>query len=55
MHLQPVFAGCRGTITGAAERLFRTGLALPSGSSLDDEQRRLVMGTIADFLASGAR
>ena len=55
MHLQPVFAGCRGTITGAAERLFRTGLALPSGSSLEGKQRRLVMATIADFLASGGR
>ena len=55
MHLQPVFAGCRGTITGAAERLFRTGLALPSGSSLEGKQRRLVMATIAGFLASGGR
>lgn len=50
MHLQPVFARCRGTITGAAERLFRTGLALPSGSALDEQQRQLVMDTIAGFL-----
>jgi len=36
MHLQPVFAGARSAISGASERLFRTGLTLPSGSGLDD-------------------
>ncbi len=36
MHLQPAFAGARAFTTGASERLFRTGIALPSGSALDD-------------------
>lgn len=36
MHLQPAFAHERAFVTGASERLFRTGIALPSGSSLDD-------------------
>lgn len=38
MHLQPVFAGAPGRITGAAERLFESGLTLPSGSGMSDEQ-----------------
>lgn len=36
MHLQPAFAGSRAFVNGASEHLFRTGIALPSGSSLDD-------------------
>lgn len=34
MHLQPVFAGCPARVDGTSERLFRTGLCLPSGSAL---------------------
>jgi len=36
MHLQPVFADSRAFVTGASDRLFRTSLALPSGSALSD-------------------
>jgi dTDP-4-amino-4,6-dideoxygalactose transaminase len=54
MHLQPVFAGARGEITGTSERLFRTGLTLPSGSALDDAQRDRVFAVINDFLATRA-
>lgn len=50
MHMQPVFAGCRGTITGAAEDLFRRGLTLPSGSSLTGPQRIRVADSIRSFL-----
>jgi dTDP-4-amino-4,6-dideoxygalactose transaminase len=38
MHLQPVHAGAGRLVTGAAERLFRTGVTLPSGSALTEEQ-----------------
>lgn len=38
MHLQPVYAGFSGTLDGTADRLFATGLTLPSGSTLTDEQ-----------------
>jgi dTDP-4-amino-4,6-dideoxygalactose transaminase len=38
MHLQPVFADAPATLTGVAERLFRNGLTLPSGSSLSDDE-----------------
>ncbi|MBT2473848.1 aminotransferase class I/II-fold pyridoxal phosphate-dependent enzyme [Microbacterium sp. ISL-103] len=50
MHLQPVFAGSRGVITGASERLFDRGLTLPSGSALTDVQRARVTTRIASFL-----
>src|SRR5699024_3374077 len=38
MHLQPVFAGARSFATGASEQLFARGVALPSGSSITDDQ-----------------
>ncbi|WP_245836250.1 DegT/DnrJ/EryC1/StrS family aminotransferase [Paramicrobacterium agarici] len=50
MHLQPVFAGSRGVINGASERLFNTGLTLPSSSALSDEQRASVLSRISDFV-----
>jgi dTDP-4-amino-4,6-dideoxygalactose transaminase len=53
MHLQPVFAGARRLVNGSAERLFETGLALPSGSVLNREDLDRVMRGIRSFL--GAR
>lgn len=50
MHVQPVFAGARGVITGAAESLFARGLTLPSGSALTGEQRDRVRASIVSFL-----
>ncbi len=50
MHLQPVFAGSRGVISGASERLFERGLTLPSGSALTDPQRDRVTSRILGFL-----
>ncbi|MBN9240072.1 MAG: pyridoxal-5'-phosphate-dependent protein [Micrococcales bacterium 70-64] len=55
MHLQPVFAGARGEITGTSEQLFRTGLTLPSGSSLGEPERERVFAVIDDFLATRMR
>ncbi|WP_241245233.1 DegT/DnrJ/EryC1/StrS aminotransferase family protein [Microbacterium sp. KRD172] len=51
MHLQPVFAGTRGAISGASEKLFRTGLTLPSGSALTPAERARVKEAISAFLA----
>lgn len=43
MHLQPVFASHRSFLSGVSENLFNGGLALPSGSTLrDDEVERVV-------------
>ena len=52
MHQQPVFAGARSFLTGAADRLFATGLTLPSGSALVAAQREQVMATIDGFLST---
>ncbi|WP_439902421.1 DegT/DnrJ/EryC1/StrS family aminotransferase [Microbacterium azadirachtae] len=50
MHKQPVFADYRGIINGASQKLFETGLTLPSGSALTEPQRERVMQSIAAFL-----
>ena len=50
MHLQPVFAGARSLLSGAAQRLFETGLILPSGSALTDGQIAKVSRCVAGFL-----
>lgn len=43
MHMQPVFAGAQTIRGDTAQRLFETGICLPSSSSLStDEQRRVV-------------
>jgi dTDP-4-amino-4,6-dideoxygalactose transaminase len=50
MHLQPVFAGRRCVLTGASQRLFETGLTLPSGSALDESRVSQVLDAIALFV-----
>lgn len=50
MHLQPVFAQAPAYVTGVSERLFRTGLSMPSGSALSDEQFDRVQHHIHTFL-----
>jgi dTDP-4-amino-4,6-dideoxygalactose transaminase len=50
LHLQPVFRRARAAVTGVAERLFDTGLALPSGSALRADQVEKVLSTIGRFL-----
>jgi dTDP-4-amino-4,6-dideoxygalactose transaminase len=39
MHQQPVYTGCRVRNNGVADRIFRTGLCLPSGSNLSESDR----------------
>lgn len=50
MHLQPVFAKARSFVTGAAESLFRRGVALPSGSGLTDGEVARVIKVVAECL-----
>lgn len=48
MHLQPAFDGCRAVGGAVSEQLFRTGLCLPSGSGLnDDDIDRVIDGVLA--------
>lgn len=46
MHLQPVFADAPFYGNGTSEHLFDTGLCLPSGPTLTDEDIRRVAGVI---------
>ncbi|HYH34884.1 MAG TPA: aminotransferase class I/II-fold pyridoxal phosphate-dependent enzyme [Nocardioides sp.] len=50
MHRQPVFADARSFLSGAADRLFATGLTLPSGSALTPDQIDEVMSCVGSFL-----
>lgn len=52
MHLQPVFAGSRALVNGSSERLFESGLTLPSGSVLNDDDMNRVRHQIESFLTS---
>ncbi len=52
MHTQPLFAG-RETVGGAvADRLYRTGVCLPSSSSLSAEDHARVTSAVLDALSS---
>ena len=46
MHLQPVFSDARSLLTGTAEELFNTGIILPSGSNLTDQQVERVVSVL---------
>ncbi|MCF6745193.1 aminotransferase class I/II-fold pyridoxal phosphate-dependent enzyme [Blastococcus sp. KM273128] len=50
MHAQPIFRSARSLLTGVADRLFDTGLTLPSGSALQPSQTERVMRTVTEFL-----
>lgn len=52
MHLQPVFAHDRALVTGVSERLFKTGITLPSGSILSDANLDRIQSQIHAFLES---
>lgn len=52
MHLQPVFKEAPAYVTGVSERLFNTGLCLPSGSSLSQVQREEIVARIASLLVT---
>ncbi|UCG42172.1 MAG: DegT/DnrJ/EryC1/StrS family aminotransferase [candidate division WOR-3 bacterium] len=46
MHLQPVFRGCRVCGGAVSERLFETGLCLPSGSALTKEDLERISAVV---------
>lgn len=54
MHLQPVFSGHQYFGGRVSERLFETGISLPSGSVLTEEQFSRVTDAVVDFIASRA-
>lgn len=50
MHLQPVFAHLPARLDGTSDRLFATGLCLPSGSGMTDAEIDRVMTAVGQFL-----
>lgn len=50
MHLQPVYRGARARLNGTAERVFETGVCLPSGSGLGDEDLDRVLAVLLETL-----
>lgn len=46
MHLQPVFSTCLSFINNNSERFFQTGLCLPSGTNLSEDEQNQVIESI---------
>jgi dTDP-4-amino-4,6-dideoxygalactose transaminase len=51
MHLQPVFAGAPARVDGTSDRIFATGLCLPSGSTLTEADQARVIGVVLAVLS----
>jgi pyridoxal phosphate-dependent aminotransferase EpsN len=54
MHLQPVYRDCPSRLDGTSAELFRTGLCLPSGSSLTSADQDRVIAGILDLVRARA-
>ena len=50
MHLQPLFAEAPVSGGAVAEQIFATGLCLPSGSSLSDDDQERIIAAVHDVL-----
>lgn len=54
MHLQPVFAGAApAVLDGTSDRIFATGLCLPSGGNLDPADQERAIGIIRELWPCG--
>ena len=52
MHLQPVFRGHPARLDGTSDRLFATGLCLPSGSGMSDHDVERVVHAVRTALSA---
>jgi dTDP-4-amino-4,6-dideoxygalactose transaminase len=52
MHMQPLYKDRERYIDGSSESLFRSGLTLPSGSSMSDSEWRRIESSIRSFIKS---
>ena len=52
MHLQPAYADERAVLNGVSDRLFETGLCLPSGSGMSDADLDRVTSTLRQLLSA---
>ena len=46
MHRQPVFKGCPAYVNGVSDALFKTGICLPAGPYVTDDDVRYIADTI---------
>lgn len=53
MHLQPLFADARSSLTGASDRLFARGLNVPSGANLSDDDVERVATALRSAIEVG--
>ena len=49
MHLQPIFKNCLNFLNGNSEQLFNTGLCLPSGSNITENELHRIVGVLNCF------
>ncbi|MFB9272321.1 MULTISPECIES: DegT/DnrJ/EryC1/StrS family aminotransferase [Flavobacteriaceae] len=49
MHIQPIFKNCLSFSNGNSEQLFNTGLCLPSGSNITENELEKVVGVLNCF------
>jgi pyridoxal phosphate-dependent aminotransferase EpsN len=52
MHMQPVFEGAQSVGGAVAQRLFETGICLPSSSSLPEEDQRRVIESVRNAVSA---
>ena len=50
MHKQPVFSQCPAYVNGVSEMLFKTGLCLPSGPCVSEDDARYIVSCIKSAL-----
>lgn len=50
MHLQPVFEGCPAYVNGVSESLFKSGLCLPAGPMVSDDDVNYIIESIKDSI-----
>ena len=50
MHLQPIFKDYPAYTNGVSEKLFETGLCLPSSSNITNEERKFVAESLLEIL-----
>jgi dTDP-4-amino-4,6-dideoxygalactose transaminase len=50
MHLQPAHAGRRAFLTGVSDALFASGVTLPSGAGLTDDEVMAVVDAVTRYL-----
>ncbi len=55
MHLQPIFEGCRAVGGAVSQKIFETGLCLPSGSDLTSDDRQRIIETVRNEAGAARR